>query len=403
MEKEKRIYPKARLKRMVLLKQKSNEIISFLSSKRTSIYGTFRYNNFDLPRDQNPYFVPRRKHLKEQFNISEFVMRDVIKILCKIGVWSVKTIPSDMNKYKSEIIFNPKRMNIKEIKKNLDDYMNPLIETLEDLCGIKKINQTPSEDRRDFLRNLEGNQTFVLINEKKKEKTEEIFIKKITPSIMRELKKKNEEGFGIFTCINEQKTLGRSSENTERVRALFADFDNGANLVQLFKLDPSLVIETSPNNYHAYWFRDDVNKEDFKTLQQKIAVSLNSDSSICDLPRIMRVPGFYHHKGTKFMSKIIYKGQGTGLDTHKLPDIPPKTFLRKITDSFTYGASQGERNSSTIRIIGGMIRKLYDWSKIESEVRKHNAACSPPMKESELKGILRSGRKYYDRDVLGIV
>ena len=53
------------------------------------------------------------------------------------------------------------------------------------------------------------------------------------------------QGAGVFVTINETDGRGRKSENIIRVRAVFQEDDDGFD--GAFPLDPSIVVETSPN------------------------------------------------------------------------------------------------------------------------------------------------------------
>ncbi|MHA1540338.1 MAG: DNA-primase RepB domain-containing protein [Alphaproteobacteria bacterium] len=122
----------------------------------------------------------------------------------------------------------------------------------------------------------------------------------------------NQQGAGIFVTINESDGNGIKSENIKRVRAFFADFDKCENVEKqvqkLIKapLRPDIIVQSSSFGLHAYWLvQDDAPLDEFKLIQQSIAKRWNSDSKICDLPRIMRLPGFFHQKSEPFLVKII--------------------------------------------------------------------------------------------------
>jgi len=127
-----------------------------------------------------------------------------------------------------------------------------------------------------------------------------------------ELARRNREGYGVFVQINQSAApLAQSSKDITRVRALFADFDqaNESTLPRLLDdpLRPAVIIESSPNKWHAYWLPEDgLPLNEFKPLQQAIAASLGSDPAICDLPRVMRLAGFWHHKGEPFLTRLFY-------------------------------------------------------------------------------------------------
>lgn len=116
----------------------------------------------------------------------------------------------------------------------------------------------------------------------------------------------NQQGAGIFIMINEGNLQGRKATDVTRVRAVFVDLD-GAPLEPVLdcKLSPSIVVESSPGRFHAYWLCPGLSREQFKPVQQALAARFNGDVSVCDLPRVMRLPGFIHQKGAPFQTRII--------------------------------------------------------------------------------------------------
>jgi len=125
----------------------------------------------------------------------------------------------------------------------------------------------------------------------------------------KELIEHQKQGYGIFLTINKSDGKGVKNNNINQVRALFVDFDDNTQdnlaVINNMKLQPNMVIETSPKKYHAYWFVDDCPLTAFNQAQQALSKRFNSDPSVCDLARIMRVPGFYHQKGQPFLTRII--------------------------------------------------------------------------------------------------
>lgn len=117
----------------------------------------------------------------------------------------------------------------------------------------------------------------------------------------------NAAGAGVFATINQTDGKGRATANIIRVRALFVDLD-GAPLepVMAHVMPPSVVIESSPNRYHAYWPTDGCPLDQFKPAQQRLIKQFNGDPSVCDLPRVMRLPGFIHQKAEPFQTRIIF-------------------------------------------------------------------------------------------------
>lgn len=121
------------------------------------------------------------------------------------------------------------------------------------------------------------------------------------------LKNFNDAGAGVFVTINQTDGKRRAKGNIIRVRALFVDLD-GAPIapVMAHVMPPGIVIESSPNRFHAYWVTDNCPLDQFKSAQQRLIRQFNGDKSVCDLPRVMRLPGFIHRKAEPFMTRIIF-------------------------------------------------------------------------------------------------
>ena len=120
-------------------------------------------------------------------------------------------------------------------------------------------------------------------------------------AVVPELTRLNSAGYGIFVVIN---AGGHAARDITRVRAVFADFD-GIPLPESFPLRPHVVVQTSPGKWHVYWGVADLDLSAFKDQQKAIAWLFGSDASVCDLPRVMRLPGFLHTKGTPFLTRVM--------------------------------------------------------------------------------------------------
>ena len=117
----------------------------------------------------------------------------------------------------------------------------------------------------------------------------------------------NGEGAGVFVTINQTDGKARTTANIIRVRALFVDLDDAPiEPVLRHVVPPGIVIESSPDRFHAYWLTDDCPLDQFKSAQQRLIKQFNGDKSVCDLPRVMRLPGFIHQKAEPFMTRIIF-------------------------------------------------------------------------------------------------
>lgn len=126
-------------------------------------------------------------------------------------------------------------------------------------------------------------------------------------SIAGELSALNEKCVGAFMVIN---AGGQSKDEITHVRAVFADTD-GAPLEPLLRLEPHMVVQSSPGKWHVYWLvGDDFPLDQFKAVQLAIAKKFGTDPAVNDLSRVMRVPGFYHCKGEPFLVKIVKRAKG---------------------------------------------------------------------------------------------
>ena len=140
------------------------------------------------------------------------------------------------------------------------------------------------------------------------------------------LSKLNAEGAGVFYTVNATDLKGRRVENIVAVRSLFVDLD-GAPLGPIYNapLEPHATVESSPGRYHAYWIVKDITLAEFSNIQKALAAKFNGDKAVHDLPRLMRLPGFYHLKKTPFRSRVIDQSRTQAYDK--------QTFL----DSFEIG------------------------------------------------------------------
>lgn len=116
----------------------------------------------------------------------------------------------------------------------------------------------------------------------------------------------NANGFGVFVTVNECQGP-RKAENIRSIRAVFVDLD-GAPLEPALQAEPppQIIVESSAGRWHVYWVVDgSVPLEEFRPLQKALATKFGGDPMVCDLPRLMRVPGFLHHKRQPpFLSRL---------------------------------------------------------------------------------------------------
>lgn len=117
------------------------------------------------------------------------------------------------------------------------------------------------------------------------------------------LQQLNAQGAGIFVTINATDFKGRKAANIVRVRALFLDLD-GAPLPEDGPTS-HIITETSPRRWHTYWRVKGVALAEFPDYQKALIERYGGDVSVHDLPRVMRLPGFFHRKGRPYLVRVI--------------------------------------------------------------------------------------------------
>ncbi|MFK2905676.1 primase C-terminal domain-containing protein [Dyella ginsengisoli] len=215
------------------------------------------------------------------------------------------------------------------------------------------------------------------------------------------LSRLNQQGAGVFVMVNAGDGTARKASNVQAIRAVFADLD-GSPLapVRATELTPHIVVESSPGRWHAYWLADGVPLEQFKPMQQAIASRFASDPTVCDLPRVMRLPGFLHNKSAPFSSRIIEQhGRppypyaaiaawlGSGEASNDASARACITPARKLADTIP----EGERNSTLFDLACGLVRKGIPAEGVSDRLQRINAArCRPPLCANEVDTIARN-------------
>lgn len=215
----------------------------------------------------------------------------------------------------------------------------------------------------------------------------------------------NQRGAGVFVMVNVGDGKARKAENVQAVRAVFADLD-GAPLapVRAADLVPHIVVESSPGRWHAYWLADGVPLEQFKPLQQAIAARFASDPKVCDLPRVMRLPGFLHNKGEPYLSRIIEQHDkppypyaaivawlGFGEASNEAPAPARITPVHKLADTIP----EGGRNSTLFALARGLVNRGIAPQGVNDRLQRMNAErCQPPLCASEVDAIAAHASEY---------
>lgn len=211
-----------------------------------------------------------------------------------------------------------------------------------------------------------------------------------------ELGRLNRAGAGVFFMVNAGDGKGRRAENVTEVRAVFADLD-GAPLdpVRLCALKPHAIVESSPGRFHAYWLALDVRPEQFRPLQQGIAARFGGDVKVCDLPRVMRLPGFWHQKGKPFQTRIVELDPSLPYSASELAEEFPLPEAKPERQHQAGEVCEGNRNDFLASLAGTMRRRGMTPEAIGAALQAENLArCHPPLDPQEVAAIARSVGRY---------
>jgi len=199
--------------------------------------------------------------------------------------------------------------------------------------------------------------------------------------------------------VGEGDGKGRKAANVQRVRAYFVDLD-GAPVapVQSAPLPPHVVVESSPGRWHAYWWIDGAPLDTFKGVQRALAERFAADAKVCDLPRVMRLPGFQHRKRAPYLVRIADLHDGPrythaqfvvafGLDA----PAPPVPKPRALPDTIT----EGQRNETLFLLACGLVQKGHAADAVNNRLQRINAErCRPPLCATEVDTIAARASAY---------
>lgn len=118
------------------------------------------------------------------------------------------------------------------------------------------------------------------------------------------LKAMNSLGYGVFFTVQGTDGKGRRVENIPSLKCLYGDYDHG--LPGAWPLAPTMLVESSPGKFQAYWnFRE--RSKDFgrwARIMRSLVERTGADPAAQDVARILRVPGFLN---TKYTPGVLVK------------------------------------------------------------------------------------------------
>ena len=278
--------------------------------------------------------------------------------------------------------------------------------TLERICIVNPAISLDNYEvnrfsTRDFLKLFGGEiQWFRVLDDKEVHKPK-IDRRDIFSNVEQELFELNSKGYGIHFVPNLVKAKG-TDDNVSAIRSVFIDLD-GSPLQPVLEcaVEPSAIVETSPDRYHCYWLVSDCPVEKFRPIQKALALRFNGDPVICNPSRIMRLPGFYHNKKTPFLSNI------SSLNSNLIYSIDDIMFALNLDmseivtgqDIASFAAQnsipEGSRNISVFKFGCRLRGNGKGKEEIKEELWHVNQRlCNPPMSDTEVSRIVDSIMRY---------
>lgn len=222
------------------------------------------------------------------------------------------------------------------------------------------------------------------------------------------LQQLTDQGAAVAVQVNEGL---RGAAHITRVRALFIDLDSpdAASLQQIAMImpPPSAIVCSSPGKYHVYWRVTDCPTEHFKAAQLRLAGAFRSDNTICNLDRVMRLPGTWHQKLEPWLVRLVvvrdvsypYMEITSACVRPLTNTIPaPSRAYRKqksITDAMILASEKftlpesighGTRTTTLVQLIGQMADMGHSAEAITEAVEAANIErCTPPLTDAELQ------------------
>ncbi|MBB3608198.1 PriCT-2 domain-containing protein [Rhizobium sp. BK602] len=125
-------------------------------------------------------------------------------------------------------------------------------------------------------------------------------------SSLKDFEKAQEDGYAIGVTVNFVTGNNRVNENVLYYRAVWHD-DDGKGFNGDGMPEPTLVVETSPNRFHRYWFIDrskgEMTTDEWTGIMEVMACVYGSDKGHpC---QALRLPGSYHQKGERHRVEIV--------------------------------------------------------------------------------------------------
>jgi len=237
----------------------------------------------------------------------------------------------------------------------------------------------------------------------------------------------NEDGHGIFVTVNASNGSRKATDITA-LRACFVDDDSNSlppGDPRLKGCPPSMSVKSAHGHHHYWLLKPDQPLTSFTPTQVALATILKTDTKIKDLPRVMRIPGFVHHKGEPTAVSIVVPDSGVRYDIGILslayrvePTIKPIEQLRPRAN-VTGGLSNVERATRYANVVEGAVQgdggdqktytlatalvRGFDLTVDEAleAMEDWNQTCDPPWSEQDLRAKIENGLKNGTEEIGG--
>jgi len=238
----------------------------------------------------------------------------------------------------------------------------------------------------------------------------------------------NLSGCGIFVTINYGEPGKRKATDITRVRAFFVELDRGditTDIMQRLEdiTGASIVVESSPGRCHLYWLVGEEGKalvEKFSAIQRVLQYKfkgLGAGVESKDLPRVLRLPGFFHQKREPHLvtikagSEVVYPGfdevaEVLEIDADYIQEasaawgeggLVETSFVKSknnpALDGCTYvGCQAGDRNGSLFNYGFEILvrQRGLDYDGVLGGLLSANIKNKPPLSNDEVVAISKS-------------
>lgn len=277
------------------------------------------------------------------------------------------------------------------------------------------MNRNDIENLREFFKNtfvaLEADEYIALIAMRNGEVKRQLFVKKIEEIINFCIT--YEDSYDLFFGIATTDGTGREKENLKSASVIALDFDFGGHAIPDSKDFTSAIrsvlkvqIGQLVNSGHGYHLYIPIEKTHDITMWNDITCRLceilGADDNAINTTQIIRIPFTtnYKEKENPKRVRLVYSNRKHCASLHKVSRIisvyensnninPNSTRIKYCIEMMLKGVDEGERNASLGRIVSYLKSRNLSNDEIEETVNNWNKLNNPPLKEGELKNMLK--------------